>query len=63
MFLRTRLDGDLGHREQRRQRHALGNVIVICHGPCADERETIAGTVDRDVLCSGGVLGRTDNRT
>ena len=36
MILRTCLEINIGYRAQQRQRHALGFVIVTCHGPCAD---------------------------
>lgn len=51
--LHTWLDGDAGHRE-----HTLGFVIVICHDPCANERNAMAGTVDHGFLCCGGELER-----
>lgn len=61
VFLFTWLDSDLGHRELQRRRHTLGLVVVIYHGPYADEPTTMAGTVDHGLLCSGGELGRTLN--
>ena len=37
------LDGDLSHREQKRQRHTLGLVVSIFHGSYAIERKTMRG--------------------
>lgn len=51
VLYRTSLANDLVcHQQQRQQQRMLGFVVVICRGPCADERKTAAGVVDHGFL-------------